>query len=101
MVDNNSVDKEEDKIAGNTLKTELCYTDTGTFINELLCLVAEAKDNEPLAMPPLYDSINVDALHQFLEPEKGQTKRVTFRYCECEITINSGVKLVACLKTED
>lgn len=64
-----------------------CLDNKGSFVDELISLVSEAKGEEPLELPPLYDTIDPVALHQLLESDKSQTTSVTFEYAGCEIMV--------------
>lgn len=46
---------------------------------------AEQTDRNPLELPPLYESIDPDALDKAVQ--RSDSCRVTFEYADCEVTV--------------
>lgn len=54
------------------------------------CVVAAAAavtDTEPLELPPLYETVDADALNELCASREGSDLRVSFRYAGCTVTI--------------
>lgn len=52
--------------------------------------VAENSTAEPAELPPLYESVNVDAIEELFQPTlhgDGRTGTVEFRYHRCNVTV--------------
>lgn len=54
-------------------------------VHEILTRVAAIRDVEPMALPPLQETIDVDALETLLDDQFSGT--CTFTYADCEIRI--------------
>jgi hypothetical protein len=53
--------------------------------------VAEAKDADPMELPPLFDSINPDDLDGLVTGANHDTDlSITFEYAGCRVTIDDG-----------
>lgn len=52
--------------------------------------IAEAAGVDPLALPPLYDAVDPDALDALFEPSPGDpilSGTVSFTYCGCGVVV--------------
>lgn len=59
-----------------------------TPLQAVLSAVAKAKGSDPLELPPLYNTIDADALNQLFLSEPGSSAiRVSFHYEGCKVTI--------------
>ncbi|ADB62644.1 hypothetical protein Htur_3782 (plasmid) [Haloterrigena turkmenica DSM 5511] len=57
--------------------------------------VAAAEECDPLELPPLYETIDTNALNRLVSPTaNGGADRIMFRYCGYEVLVRrSGVQL--------
>jgi len=64
-----------------------------TVSERVIRTVAEATDTDPAALPPLYESVDPDALNELVESMSDG--EVSFEHADCEITVDSdgGVQL--------
>lgn len=51
--------------------------------------LAVANDMEPLAIPPLFESIDPDALDAVFRRSTGEAKRVAFTHSKCQVEVLS------------
>ena len=55
--------------------------------------VADARDCEPIELPPLNDAVDPDALDDlFADTPSGRPRydgHLTFRYCDCTVTVSA------------
>ncbi|MFW5911103.1 MAG: HalOD1 output domain-containing protein [Halolamina sp.] len=58
----------------------------GTVSERVIRRVAAANDADPLALPPLYDTIDPDALDDLVEGMAAGT--VAFSYADCAVTVS-------------
>lgn len=59
-----------------------------TPANTVISAVAEVTDSDPVELPPLYRTIETDALNRlFLSNPSDSEIRVSFQYEGCEVTI--------------
>lgn len=63
----------------------------------IITLISRITETTPDAIPPLYDSIDVEAIETLLadrEPDPRDVVSVTFTHYDCRITINSSGELL-------
>jgi hypothetical protein len=59
-----------------------------TVPERVLCAVAEATDVSPMELsPPLYESINPDALESLVEGTSNESVCISFEYHDCAVTV--------------
>jgi hypothetical protein len=72
-------------------------TEDATPTEAVVDAVADARDCDPLDLPPLNDAVDPDALDALFADTAGGTPRyggyLTFHYCDCTVTV-SGVGTV-------
>lgn len=51
--------------------------------------VADATDTDPTQLPPLYDTVNTDALDMLFSERDGGT--LTFEYADCTVVVHGDV----------
>lgn len=56
---------------------------------DLLEQVANAKDADPLELPPLQEAVNPDAINKLFEHPEEHRLTLQFEYAECEVTVSS------------
>lgn len=86
-IDKNSADGDRDAPRNAEVISNF---DSGSVLDNLVRIVSEATDEDPLEMPPLAREIDPDALEQFIQSSAHPSTRVSFRFNGCEITVNSG-----------
>lgn len=74
-----------------TYRTEFDWT-TRPASSAVVSAVAFASGRDPLALPPLYSSVDPDALDRLFAPTRSGTRRLpasfSFEYADCEVTVN-------------
>lgn len=67
------------------------YTDAEQPVSTAIIeAVAEKSTAEPAELPPLYQSVDVDAIEELFQPTlhgDGRTGAVEFRYHGCDVTV--------------
>lgn len=67
--------------------------DESTVSERVFTAVADARDEDPLELPPLYDVIDPDALDQLFDHgvtgRQTGPGRVNFRLADCEVVVHS------------
>ena len=58
-----------------------------TATEAVIQTVAETTDTDPLELPPLYETIDPDALDALIADMQAGT--ISFTYTDCEITVHS------------
>lgn len=53
----------------------------------VVAVAAAATDTEPTALPPLYESIDADALNELCVSTERTDLRICFEYADCTVTI--------------
>ena len=61
------------------------------ILERIVNTVAEAEDKDPTALPPLYESIDPDAINRLIESQSADSEMtcvVRFEYSDHEITVD-------------
>lgn len=64
----------------------------GRLVDRVLERVAEQRGVDPVELPPLYESIDPDALETLFAPAGTRSRnagRVTFEYAGCRVTVGT------------
>lgn len=75
------------KYMGMGRGTEFDRSGIDSLVVELVSLISEAKDTEPLELPPLADTIDPEAVERVLESDMNDSVTVSFEYVECEVVV--------------
>jgi hypothetical protein len=62
---------------------------TGDLCLAIVAAVADVTGREPTTVPPLYPTVDVDALGRLLRDARGSEVRVTFDYAGCAVAVSS------------
>lgn len=55
----------------------------------IIMAVSNVTELDPLELDPLYESLDTDALDALFTAERSSVDRLTFRHCDCDITIGT------------
>lgn len=66
-------------------------TPSNSISETIYYAVADARDCDPLDLPPLVRSVDTDALDAFVDESNGLTEfTAVFQYADCEIVVDNG-----------
>lgn len=72
--------------------------DVGSLSTTVVTAVAKAAETEPMELPPLYESIDPDALDKLLGGDLGRSRDyngyVTFGYADHSVTVHADGEIV-------
>lgn len=78
----------------DTYRAKYHPDEPGSLAGAVIYLVSVATGQEPKTMDPLYETVDSEALESLFRSREGQTGRVEFRYCGCEVTAMSDGEVV-------
>ena len=67
--------------------------ETDPVSQTVVLAVADATGDDPMELPPLYDTVDPDALNELFDPSTGgavgRSGRVEFTYAGCDVTVHA------------